>query len=70
MLDASSLGEFQYLVRLDLSANALTETPIFEKNPDNLQELDLSRNYITKMNDLSVHRFLKTLNIARKPVFF
>ncbi|KAJ3127504.1 hypothetical protein HK098_006282 [Nowakowskiella sp. JEL0407] len=59
--DISILGNNRYLTRIDLSQNNLSETLSFDPPPFNIQEVDLSRNKITRISDLSVHRFLQRL---------
>ncbi|KAI8925268.1 hypothetical protein BC831DRAFT_415235 [Entophlyctis helioformis] len=63
--DVSALGSMRYLVQLDLSSNRLTEVLAFDPPPFDLQQVDLSRNQITMIRDLSEHRFLSSLNLDR-----
>lgn len=62
----SVLGSLRYLVQLDLSNNKLTEVLAFHPPPFNLQEVDLSKNQISAIGDLSMHRFLKKLCLDRE----
>ncbi|KAH9274433.1 guanylate kinase [Batrachochytrium salamandrivorans] len=61
--DISALGNMRYLVQLDLSSNQLKDVLSFDPPPYNLQQVDLSRNQIVEIGDLSAHRFLKYLNL-------
>ncbi|KAL2916048.1 hypothetical protein HK105_204472 [Polyrhizophydium stewartii] len=63
--DISAFGSMRYLVQIDLSNNRLTDVLNFEPPPFNLQQVDLSRNQISAIRDLSVHRFLSHLSLER-----
>lgn len=55
----------RYLVRVDLSNNKLTDVLNIDPVPFNLQELDLSKNQIMQINDLSKHKYLQKLCLDR-----
>lgn len=59
------LGSLKFLVTLDLAGNRLSKLPDFTPPPLNLQEMDLSRNQIMNMGDLSQHRYLRKLCLDR-----
>eukprot|EP00842_Homolaphlyctis_polyrhiza_P001384 jgi/Hompol1/2246/HPOL_005903-RA len=59
----TALGSMRYLVHLDLSNNNLVDVLAFDPPPYNLQHVDLSRNRIVTIRDLSMHRFLSVLNL-------
>ena len=67
-LDVSPLKAMRYLVQLDLSSNKLTRALDISPPPFNLQQIDLSRNMISTLNDLSSNRFLANLNLDRKSI--
>lgn len=50
---------------VDLSGNRLTHTPELIPAPSNLQEMDLSRNQITCIGDMSIYRNLRRLCLDR-----
>jgi Leucine-rich repeat (LRR) protein len=54
-----------YLIRLDLSGNRLNRVPQFNPVPFAIQELDLARNQITTISDLSCHKYLQKLCLDR-----
>lgn len=59
--DISVLGNMRYLVQIDLSGNKLVENLKIDPPPYNLQLLDLSRNQITNISDLSALKFITKL---------
>ncbi|KAI9146486.1 hypothetical protein BKA69DRAFT_1044966, partial [Paraphysoderma sedebokerense] len=61
LTDVQVLRHLKYLHSVDLSNNNLTRILDFHPVPGNLQEVDLSRNQISVIGDLSVHRFLRRL---------
>ncbi|KAI8916718.1 P-loop containing nucleoside triphosphate hydrolase protein [Powellomyces hirtus] len=63
--DTSVLSYMRYLVQVDLSNNDLTKALDFNPPPFNLQHVDLSRNKISDISDLSKHRFLMKLCLDR-----
>lgn len=65
LIDVSVLSHMQYLIRLDLSGNRLNRIPQFNPVPFALQEMDLTRNQITSISDLSCHKYLQKLCLDR-----
>lgn len=51
----------KYLVQLDVSSNQLTQALELNTIPYNIQDVNLSRNFIQSIQDLSEHRFLTRL---------
>ncbi|KAJ3151247.1 hypothetical protein HDU89_002086 [Geranomyces variabilis] len=66
--DLSVLASLRYLVQVDLSHNELTSGLILDPAPYNLQHVDLSRNRIQKISDMSKHRFLMKLCLDRNVI--
>ncbi|KAJ3183127.1 hypothetical protein HDU87_007550 [Geranomyces variabilis] len=63
--DLSVLSSLRYLVQVDLSNNELTSGLDLDSAPYNLQHVDLSRNRIQEISDMSQHRFLMKLCLDR-----
>lgn len=61
--DISVLGQMRYLTHIELSQNNIGDNLKIEPVPYNLQYIDISHNTITKISDLSIHRFLNALNL-------
>ncbi|KAJ3141548.1 hypothetical protein HDU90_005890 [Geranomyces variabilis] len=66
--DLSVLASLRYLVQVDLSHNELTSGLILDPAPYNLQHVDLSRNRIQEISDMSKHRFLMKLCLDRNVI--
>ncbi|KAJ3158642.1 hypothetical protein HDU86_002606 [Geranomyces michiganensis] len=63
--DLSVLASLRYLVQVDLSHNELTSGLVLDPAPYNIQHVDLSRNRIQEISDMSKHRFLMKLCLDR-----
>ncbi|KAI8895704.1 P-loop containing nucleoside triphosphate hydrolase protein [Globomyces pollinis-pini] len=61
--DLSPLASMKYLVQLDVSNNEIEEGLCFQPVPFNIQDVDMSRNRIVNIGDMSSHRFLTRLSL-------
>ncbi|KAJ2997412.1 hypothetical protein HDV02_005541 [Globomyces sp. JEL0801] len=62
-LHLSPLASMKYLVQLDVSNNEIEEGLCFQPVPFNIQDVDMSRNRIVNIGDMSSHRFLTRLSL-------